>query len=78
MRIQNILYTKIGLDELEPLGKRHSSLFKEYLSVSIDSAPGKTDQIKKLVYISIILIFIAHATIHEAQSQAASNIGRLD
>ena len=40
------------------------------LSQSIDTSPSKNDLVKKLIYISLIQIFIAHATIHDAQSQA--------
>ena len=43
MRIQTVLYTKIGVDELEGLSKRQNTLFKEYLSASIDSAASKTE-----------------------------------
>ena len=72
MRIQNILYTKIGVDELNTLAKRQISLFKEFLNYSAGSEASKAEQVKKLIYVSIILIFIAHATIHDAQSTAKS------
>ena len=36
------------------------------MSRPIDNASNQTEQVKKLIYVSMILIFIAHATIHDA------------
>jgi hypothetical protein len=36
------------------------------LSLSADSASNKTPEAKKLIYISLIMIFMAHATITDA------------
>ena len=38
--------------------------------MSMHSIPHQKELVKKLIYISMILIFIAHATIHDAQTQA--------
>ena len=35
---------------------------------------NKTDQVKKLIYVGMILIFIAHATITDVQSKATSKM----
>ena len=66
MRTSNVLYTKIGVDELSKLGKNQINLLRNLLSCSIYVSPNKSEQVKKLIYISLILIFIAHATIHDA------------
>ena len=65
-RVQNILFTRIGIDELESLHERQKTLLRVYLTQSVDSATNKTDQVKKLIYVSMILIFIAHATITDS------------
>ena len=66
-RVQNVLYTRIGLDELRMLQPRALALFKEYLAFSADmsTTAHKDEHAKKLVYLAQILIFMAHATIHE-------------
>ena len=65
-RIQNILFTRIGIDELENLHERFKSLLRAYLTQSVDSTANKTDHVKKLIYVSMILIFIAHSTITDS------------
>ena len=65
-RVQNILFTRIGTDELERLNVRQHQLLKSYLTSSADAASNQADHVKKLIYVSIILIFIAHATITDA------------
>ena len=66
-RVQNILFTKIGIDELDSLKERSRILFRDYLSNSVDLVVNKSEQVKKLIYVSMILIFIAHACITDAQ-----------
>lgn len=65
-RTQNVLFTRIGIDELESLHSRQNTLFRGYLTQSADAATNKTEHVKKLIYVSMILIFIAHATITDA------------
>jgi hypothetical protein len=62
------LFTRIGEDQLEGLYDRSMNLLKHYLGEQVDNAPNKSDEVKKLVHISIIMIFIVHATICDAQS----------
>lgn len=71
-RVQNILFTRIGIDELAGLHAQQKSLLRAFLANSVDAATNKTDQVKKLIYIGITLIFIAHATITDASSKAGS------
>ncbi|CDW86913.1 UNKNOWN [Stylonychia lemnae] len=61
-RFQGILYTRIGIDELELLEPEVSQLFNEYF-ISIDKEANKIEEIDKIIHLSIIMIFIAHATI---------------
>jgi len=68
-RVQNILFTRIGTDELERLNQRQNELLKAYLTQSADAAANKVEHVKKLIYVSMVLIFIAHATITDAQSK---------
>lgn len=68
-RVQNILFTRIGIDELDSLNERQRNLLRAYLTQSVDSVTNKTDQVKKLIYVSMILIFIAHATITDSQTK---------
>jgi len=70
--VQNILYSRIGIDELETLFERQMLLFKEYLNYSADSASNKKQDVKKLIHISLIQIFIAHATITDASQHLSS------
>lgn len=54
------------MDELDKLYSRQINLLKEYLNFSADSASNKTPEARKLILISFIMIFIAHATITDA------------
>jgi hypothetical protein len=62
-RMQNVFYTKIGIDELDRLYTRQQQLLKEYLSLSADSASNKLPDAKRLMMIGLIMIFIVHAAI---------------
>jgi hypothetical protein len=61
------MFTRIGEDQLEALYERQLKMLKFYLSSQADNAPNKADEVKKLVHISITMIFIVHATITDAQ-----------
>lgn len=50
-------------------------LLKAYLTQSADAAANKIEHVKKLIYVSMILIFIAHATITDTQSKVKSTNG---
>lgn len=51
---------------------RQNSLLRAFLANSVDAATNKTDKVKKLIYIGITLIFIAHATITDASTKTGS------
>lgn len=74
-RVQNILFTRIGVDELEMLHDKQRNLLRAYLTQSVDSVTNKSDQVKKLIYVSIILIFISHATITDSQQARQATKG---
>lgn len=63
--MQNILYTKINADELSTQSSRMIMLYKQYLLLQVESQSNKVDEVKKLLCINVILIFIAHAVITE-------------
>ncbi len=63
-RYQGILYTRIGIDELEELEQFMTKQLNEYF-ILIDKLQNKEDEIGKMIHISIIMIFNAHATISE-------------
>lgn len=64
-RYQGILYTKIGIDELEDLKAYMFKLMQEYFS-QIDREVSKKEDINKIIHLSLCMIFCAHATIAEA------------
>jgi hypothetical protein len=61
-RFQGILYTRIGIDELEGLELEIKKLMEDYF-IQIDKESNKQDEINKIIHIALIMIFIAHATI---------------
>jgi len=65
LRVQNVLYSRIGIDELGIQGKRMMSLFREYMTntISVGNEDRLLEESKKLLFINQMLIFIAHATI---------------
>lgn len=67
-RVQNVLFTRIGVDELDRLKTRQHELLREYLTHSVDATSNKAEHVKKLIYVSMVLIFVAHATITDAQN----------
>jgi len=69
-RTQTVLYTRIGVDELERLYARQQLLLKEYLTLSADSASNKLPEAKRLVFICLIMVFIVHATITDETTQS--------
>ena len=64
-RFQGILYTKIGIDELDELRAYLFRLMHDYFG-QIDNEVNKRDDINKLIHLSLCTIFIAHATIAES------------
>eukprot|EP00347_Sterkiella_histriomuscorum_P013648 403363909 len=62
---QSILYTRIGIDELEQLEPEVHRLLNEYF-LQIDRESNKSDDINKIIHLSIVMIFIAHATIADS------------
>lgn len=65
------MYTRIGCDEIEEVAARLRRLFDEFLldfsgGNMLDSTPSEED-ISKMLQVSLILIFTAHATITDAQ-----------
>jgi hypothetical protein len=67
-RIQSILYTRIGIDELEDLSKNQTILIKDYFA-SIDKESNKSQEVNKIIHVCITMIFIAHATITEGTKE---------
>jgi Est1 DNA/RNA binding domain len=63
-RFQGILYTKIGIDELDELKAYFFKLMQEYFA-QIDKDSNKKDEINKIIHLSLCMIFAAHATIAE-------------
>lgn len=66
--MQGILYTRIGIDEVDLLFDQTSSLLKDYFS-SIDKESNKSGEINKLIHICLTTIFIAHATITDSNKE---------
>lgn len=64
-RFQGILYTKIGIDELDELRAYLFRLMHDYFG-QIDKEVNKRDDINKLIHLCLCTIFIAHATIAES------------
>lgn len=42
------------------------ALFKQYLQLSVESLGNKTEEVKRIMCINVILLFIAHATITDS------------
>ena len=68
IRVQGILYTKIGTDELEDLQKKQLETLDQYLQ-QVDSETNKSQELVKMVNIIAILIFIAHVCISNASKE---------
>jgi hypothetical protein len=64
-RVQGILYTRIGIDELDKLPEQALNLLNDYFSV-IDKESNKSGEINKIIHICLSMIFIAHATITDS------------
>jgi len=64
-RFQGILYTKIGIDELDDLKTYLFKMMHEYFTL-IDKETSKREEINKVIHLSLCMIFVAHATIAEA------------
>ena len=64
-RFQGILYTKIGIDELDELRTYLFRLMHDYFG-QIDNEANKREDINKLIHLSLCTIFIAHATVAES------------
>jgi hypothetical protein len=64
-RFQGILYTKIGIDELEELKTYLFKLMQDYFAI-IDKETSKREEINKIIHLALCMIFIAHASIAEA------------
>jgi hypothetical protein len=67
-RIQGILFTKIGLDEVDPLIETWEKQLKNYVS-KVEKLPNKHSETVKMQHISFIIIFMAHFTISEASRE---------
>ena len=76
-RVQGILYTKIGIDELEKIFEQQFEQLKEYL-IEIEKLSNKFSEVMKLQNISFILIFIAHATISDATKEIKEHNEQLE
>ena len=66
--MQGILYTKIGVDELENIFNLQLIQLKSYIN-SIEKETNKVGETLKLQNVSFILIFIAHATISDVTKE---------
>jgi hypothetical protein len=64
-RFQGILYTKIGIDELDDLKAYLFKLMHDYFAL-IDKETNKREEINKVIHLALCMIFVAHATIAEA------------
>ena len=67
-RVQGILYTRIGIDELDRLIADQLVMLKEYLT-NTEKETNKSGEVLKMLQISFILIFIAHSTISDATKE---------
>lgn len=65
LRIQGILYTKIGIDEMDEIWTSLFTHLIHYLN-DIEKQTNKLNEVQTMVHISFILIFIAHACISDA------------
>jgi hypothetical protein len=65
-RFQGILYTKIGIDELDELKTYMFKLMQDYFTLIDREEVSKKEDINKIIHISLCMIFCAHATIAEA------------
>ena len=79
IRVQGILYTKIGTDEIEDFQKEMIKNLNQYLC-QLDTETNKSSELVKMVNVVAILIFIAHVCISNAskempQSQDMQQIG---
>ena len=65
LRVQGVLYSKIGIDELDDIWTSLFTYLIYYLN-EIDKQSNKTNEIQRMQHIAFILIFIAHACISDA------------
>lgn len=70
-RVQGILFTKIGIDELDQQTNQQIEYLKEYLNYA-DKEFNKSAEVLRLQHIFLVLIFIAHATISDATKEIAT------
>ena len=71
-RVQGILYTRVGIDELDELFESQFVYFGECLAqIEAEQAVGEERgvQIQKLHSIAFVLVFVAHATISDASKK---------
>lgn len=73
-RLSGILFTRIGIDELEIIQQNTLSLLTDYFAF-IDRQSNKSMEVNKLIYLSLTLIFSAHATISESTREMNGEIG---
>mmetsp|Transcript_7394 Transcript_7394/g.6657 ORF Transcript_7394/g.6657 Transcript_7394/m.6657 type:complete len:103 (-) Transcript_7394:498-806(-) len=71
-RVQTIIYTQIEIDELESLFQEQSKLLNEYF-VFIDREASKEGEVSKIQYLSMCMIFMAHAAIVEQNRALTKN-----
>ena len=71
-RVQGILYTRVGIDELDELFESQFVYFGQCLAqIEAEQVVGEERgvQIQKLHSIAFVLVFIAHATISDASKK---------
>lgn len=68
LRIQGILYTKIGIDEMDEIWPSLFTHLIHYLN-DIEKQTNKLNEVQTMVHISFILIFIAHASISDSSRE---------
>ena len=68
LRIQGILYTKIGIDVIDDIWTSLFTHLIHYLN-EIEKQTNKLNEVQTMVHISFILIFIAHATISDSSRE---------
>ena len=63
-KLQGILFTQVNSEELASLYKKQFDQLKTYLG-QLEKETNKSGEIIKLQQLSLILVFIAHATISD-------------
>lgn len=52
-------------------------MLADYLSSIADIESNKSQEVNKMIYLTMVLIFIAHATITDSQNQISQNNNQL-